>query len=410
MPKPDIHEEHLQLKAICNLGLALAAHHQDFDDKLNSCVGELSEVIKAEQVSLMILEDGVLVVRAASNKKIVGMAVPMDQDAISTSVVRTGQPVYTKEVTEETRLAGLCHQGDASKYRTGSLMCLPLLDDTGPVGVLNFTDKIGAPYFSEYDFTLAQGIAVQLGRLIHFSALHAKLDEAYSRLEATQQAKDELMHMIFHDMKAPITAVKEVLNLLSEPGGLTEELRGQYLGLAQGDLELLWRRITNMLDLNRLDADQYPMNPANLNLCTLVEETVRRLKPIARAYGVELTLDCQGEPEPLADEDLVERMVTNLITNAMRYSAVEQGGGGKVQVSVLAEEGKALIQVCDSGPGVDPALGEGIFERFKQGKNSPGSSGLGLFFCRRASSMMGGGVDYDNLDGGGAKFTLSLPL
>ena len=106
----------------------------------------------------------------------------------------------------------------------------------------------------------------------------------------------------------------------------------------------------------------------------------------------------------------MERILVNLLINAVRVSGPEQGGGGKVGLELEALDGEAVLRVTDSGPGVDPELGQDIFERFTQGKRSKGSSGIGLYFCRRAARLMGGEVDYHNLESNGAVFELRLPL
>lgn len=266
--------------------------------------------------------------------------------------------------------------------------------------MLNLSDKAGAPAFGQDDLALAQTIASQLSRL----------SEAYQELSRAQRAKDDLMFMIFHDMKALVTGVKEVLKFLGPGHDLSPEERTQYLALAESDLELLWWRITNLLDLNRMDADQLPQNPTPLNMAALVRESLGRLAAVARVREVELELEAQGQPEVLADEDLVERIVVNLVFNALKFSSPEEGGGGLVSLTVTSDQDRALVQVVDSGPSVEGELGEDIFERYTQGQVTQGNSGIGLYFCRRAARLLGGDVTYENLASGGCRFTLYLPL
>ena len=218
------------------------------------------------------------------------------------------------------------------------------------------------------------------------------------------------MYLIFHDMKAPLTGVKEILKLLGPDGDLGREEREQFLALADSDLELLWRRITNLLDLNRMDGDQMPVNLVPLDLAALAGESCARLAAVARVRGVELAVTKARRIEVSADEDLVERIVANLVFNALKFSSPEEGGGGRVSLAVAGSGPWALIEVKDSGPGVEPELGETIFERFAQGRVTTGSTGLGLYFCRRAARLLGGEVDYQNRDEGGACFRLKLPL
>lgn len=398
-----------RLSTLMELAGLLADAGLDLGAKLQRCLEGLAGLIGAESASLMLVEDGRLAVRAASNPLLLGLTLALDQDAISTLVLTTGRPICLPDLGRSP-LAGLGRQGDRSHYRTASLISLPLLVDGQAVGVLNLGDKAGAEAFDPADLDLALELARHLGRQIHFSALHARLEQAQAELVAAHQAKDDLLHLILHDMKAPLTAVKELLRLLAPERGLAEAERGQYLGLAEAELETLWRRVTNLLDLNRMDAGQLPLQPVPLDLASLAGEVAARMAVLARPRGVELVLDIRDQPRPLADEDLVERILVNLLMNATRHSAPEEGGGGRVSLRLSAGQGSALVEVADSGPGVDPALGPAVFERHRQGRVNRGSAGLGLYFCRRAARLLGGEVFYVNSPGGGARFSLVLPL
>lgn len=405
---PGLWEENARLRSLVELSRGLADPQEPLERKLDECVQALARLTKAECCSLMLVEGEELVVRAANHTQLVGLATLLSETSIATEVFRSGQAVYAKEV-KESDFAQVCRQGGKRSYRTGSLISLPLMEGGQVVGVLNLADKAGAPYFSEQDAEAAQGIAQEISRLVNFSALHARLKSAYQELSQAQQAKDELMHLIFHDMKAPIAAVKEVLGLLEPASGLDLEEKGQYLAAARDDLERLWRRITNLLDLKRLEAGQYPLELMPLNLAEIAREAVGRLSPLSRTHGVEILVEVVSEPSVIADEDLLERIITNLLLNAAKHSAPESGGGGRVRLSVKNHGGRAWLEVADSGTGVDPALGEDIFKRFVSDGAGRGSTGLGLFFCRQAAGLMGGEVGYENKPDG-AVFQVGLLL
>ena len=402
-------QENQRLSALVELGNLLADPVLALEGKLQHCALVLASLAQAERASIMLLEGEELVVRAATNPGIIGLATPLGQSSISTQVVQSGQPIYLTDVGSSD-YAQVRREGDRSTYRTQSLISLPLREDGRSVGVLNLSDKVGAATFDQNDLDLAQAIASQVSRLINFSALHSRLTLAYEELSRAQRAKDDLMYMIFHDMKAPVTGVEEVLELLGPGHDLSPEEHAQYLTLAESDLELLWRRITNLLDLNRMDSDQLPLNPTPIKLSALLRESLARLAAVAQVREVELELKVEDEAEVLADEDLVERILVNLVFNALKFSSPEEGGGGQVRVAVAADRGQVWVEVIDSGPGVDPHLGEDIFERYTQGHATRGSSGLGLYFCRRAARLLGGEVSYRDLEQGGSAFRLTLPL
>ena len=405
---PRLEAENKRLRTLFQLCHTLARPEIGLAERLRKCVKELAKLSKAEKCSLMLVEQGRLEVKAATDHGVVGMNIPLEQMAISTEVVRSGLPVYLKDIADSP-FARVARAADGSSYRTGSVISLPLKDEGVVVGVLNLSDKVGQPYFDQEDLEIASAMADQVAALINFSALHSRLDQTYQDLGETQRAKQELMNMIFHDMKAPLTAIKEALGLLSRDQNMSPAEKGRYLSLAELDAELLWRRVTNLMDLNRMESGQMPVRSQPLDLCALAEETIVRLSIVAGAHSVKLNMEVDVEPDIMADEDLVERILANILINAMKFSSPDAGGGGTVSVRLGVDDRFALIEVADEGPGVDPELGEKAFERYAHGRHK-GSSGMGLYFCRRAAWLLGGEVVYRNQPGGGACFTISLPL
>lgn len=144
----------------------------------------------------MLVEGRQLVVRAATNQRIVCIANPLEADSISGQVARSGQAVYITDVAQSAFAQVRC-EGDRSNYRIKSLISLPLVAEGQPMGVLNLSDKAGAPAFGQNDLALAQTIAFQLSCLINFNALHSRLCLARAlKLEAqgeVDKAVEEFM-------------------------------------------------------------------------------------------------------------------------------------------------------------------------------------------------------------------------
>lgn len=400
--------ENKRLRTLFKLSHTLARPEIDLAERLRQCVRELAKLAKAEKCSLMLAENGHLEVKAATNNGVVGMNIPLEQMAVSTEVVRSGKAIFLTDIADSP-FASVARSTDDSTYRTGSVISLPLKDEGVVVGVLNLSDKVGQAQFNQEDLDIAAALADQISTLVNFSALHSRLDQAYQDLAETQRAKQELMHMIFHDMKAPLTAVKEALGLISRSQDLSPAERERFMALAELDAELLWRRVTNLMDLNRMESGEMPVRPQPLSLAALADETITRLSVIADSNAVSFKLALDAQPEIMADEDLTERILANLLINAVKFSSPQAGGGGHVELRLGVDGDFALIEVSDDGPGVDPELGQEMFERYAHGRHK-GSSGLGLYFCRRAAWLMGGEVVYRNRPGGGASFTISLPL
>lgn len=402
-----LEDENRKLKGLLELSRILARADIALDQRLQELVTALSRLAKAEKCSLMLLEEGRLEVRAATNRGVVGMNMPVEQMAVSTEVLRSGRAICLRDIAASS-FAAVGRHGDSSSYRTGSFMCLPLNDEGLTIGVLNLSDKRGQDHFDDQDLFMAQAIADQVAVLVSFSAMHQRLDLAYQDLRRSQRAKEELMRMLFHDMKAPLSALREALRLLSSER-LAPDERARCLALAELDTEQLWRRVSNLLDLGRMEDGQMPLRPGPVRPAQLAGEVLSSLSSVAGFYGVETGLELRADPEISTDEDLVERILLNLIVNALRFSSPENGGGGRVSVRVDVDAHNVLIEVEDAGPGVDPELGQEIFDRYRHGRSDKDSSGLGLYFCQRAAWLMGGEIAFRNT-AAGANFVVSLPL
>lgn len=401
-------EENRRLGALVRLSSTLADSRLDLDVKFTACVETLGDLAGAERTSLMMVEDLELVVRAATNPEIIGLRSPLTAHTISTDVVKSGRAIYITDVGQSD-YASARREGDQSTYRTNSLISVPLCDAGTVTGVLNLSDKLGSDSFDRDDFHLAQTIAGQISNLVYFSALHSRLVQAFNELGKANQVKDDLMRMILHGLKAPLTGAKEMVRLAAEEPAEDSGEQRQRLDLAGSELELLWRRVTNLLDLSRMEAGEPSLNREPVNLATLATEARHTLGAMARGKGVKVWLETSGEPTAMADEELAERIVVNLLLNALQVSAPERGGKGEVTIQVNDHDQVASLEVIDSGPGVDTGRLGDPFEAAGHAAPDQPPPGQGLRFSRQAARLMHGEVSFTNLAQGGARFSLTLP-
>lgn len=400
-------EENRRLSALVELGGTLADSRLDLKAKLQACVETLARLAGAERASLMMVEGDELVVLASTNPDIVGLKSLLRSHTISTNVVDSGEPVYITDVSKS-EYADARREGDQSTYRTNSLICLPLSDAGTVAGVLNLSDKLGADAFGEHDFQLAQTIAKQVSGLIYFSALHSRLVEAFNQLDRATRAKDDLMHMILHDLKAPLTGAKEMIRLLrAEP--CEEDQRRHHLDLAGSELEQLWRRVSNLLDLSRMDSGAAEMDREPIKLSALAEEARRSLEPVIAVSGVRVWMEAAGDPKAMLDEELAERVVANLLLAALHASAPDAGGRGEVTINISGQDDLACLEVVDTGGGLDPAAASTLFQRPARDASGSEVGSHAMYFCRRAARAMGGDLTFGNLPQGGSRFRFTAP-
>ncbi len=233
-----------------------------------------------------------------------------------------------------------------------------------------------------------------------------QLRENLLRLQQLETLRDNLTHMIVHDMRAPLMAVDGHLKLLEMFEVQTLSADGKsYLAQAREGSARLNRMISEMLAVSKLEAGH--LKPV-LKTCDLVE-LARKITRTAEALQADKTLRFASPLKqlPLAvDEELIGRVLENLLTNALKFAA----DGGKVLVKLTGTERQARLEVTDDGIGIAAEHQTRIFEKFGQVEGSPRrrGTGLGLAFCKLAVEAHGGQIGVHSQPGKGSTFWLTL--
>jgi signal transduction histidine kinase len=227
--------------------------------------------------------------------------------------------------------------------------------------------------------------------------------EALRRLEAL---RDSFTHMVAHDMRGPLSGITAALELaLADlPPGFPA--LAKKLELAQAGAGHLSAMITQMLELSRMEAGRMPLKPSACDLAALARSAVEARR--ADGGGRRVALDLPPEPvSARCDPDLVERVLDNLLSNALKFTRP----AGHVTVTVRPQGRWVRVEVGDDGPGIAPEHRAQVFDKFHQtpaGVRAHGV-GLGLAFCKSAVLAHHGEIGVDNPDGGGCRFWFTLP-
>ncbi|HEX6750793.1 MAG TPA: ATP-binding protein [Longimicrobium sp.] len=222
--------------------------------------------------------------------------------------------------------------------------------------------------------------------------------------------KDEFISVVSHELRTPLTAIRGSLGLLAAGKAGEVPQRGQrMLEIAVQNTDRLIRLINDILDIERIESGKVAMEPRPVNLAELVQNAAEVMLPMAERAGVELYV--WAEPVSLmADPDRILQVLTNLISNAVKFS----NPGGTVEITVEPADGEALVRVTDHGRGIPEDRLESIFERFQQVDSSDsrqkGGTGLGLAICRTIVSQHGGEIWADSELGEGSTLSFTLPM
>lgn len=229
--------------------------------------------------------------------------------------------------------------------------------------------------------------------------------------EQNSQAKSRFLATLGHEIRTPMTGVLGMAELLLGAGlPLPQRTRVQAI---QGAGQHLLGLLDDALDLARIEAGKLGLDAAPFDLQSVLETTAALLRPLAEAKGLAFSLVCAADTpmHRLGDAKRVRQIVMNLASNAIKFTDV---GTVTVSVQPLAPVG-VLIEVSDTGPGLDDAQQARLFQRFEQADGARtagryGGSGLGLAICRELAQAMAGEIELVSAPGQGAQFRVRLPL
>jgi len=232
------------------------------------------------------------------------------------------------------------------------------------------------------------------------------LAASYAELRKLEELRDNLTHMIIHDLRSPLTGVIGYLDLLKRHATPKLDARdASYINIAFDAAQNLNEMITSLLDTNRLESGEMPLDCDEHDVAEIVRKSVESL---AGALGErKLTTSFAGEDQTaFCDIELVRRVISNLLTNAIKFTPAK----GSIIVRVVSNEGSTEVSVADNGRGIPAEYHAKIFEKFGQlQEGAQHSTGLGLTFCKLAIEAQGGAIDLESTPGEGSRFWFTLP-
>lgn len=240
--------------------------------------------------------------------------------------------------------------------------------------------------------------------------LGERLDWMRTRLLEVEQEKNRFLRHISHELKTPLTAIREGAELLNEGvvGHLNDQ-QGEITAILRDNTLQLQKLIENLLDFNIASSRSTRLRLEQVALRRLIYNVLSDHKVAVLAR--QLVLDVSLDPVTLeGDRAKLQTLVDNLVSNAIKFSPEK----GRLQVRLQAHDGQAVIEVADSGPGIPEAERRRVFDAFYQGSNVANGhvrgTGLGLAIAREYAQAHGGYIEVIDADGAGACLRVVLPL
>ena len=253
---------------------------------------------------------------------------------------------------------------------------------------------------------------VRIATLYQQAQEHSReLERAYADLRRAEAMRDDLMHMIIHDLRAPLTSIMASFDLIGIAADkLPDKTLQHYLTNARAAARRTLWMIDDLLNLSKLEAGQLQPALESFSLPAMLADKQEAYLTQLTREGKSLTVNVPPNlPAVRADKDLISRVLDNLISNALKYTL----SGGHIDIGVELNEQSFIVRVYDDGDPIPPEEYARIFEKFIQGSNASAhlekGTGLGLAFCRLAIIAHGGKLWVESPSDRGSTFVFPLP-
>lgn len=406
----------------------LASRYLTLSQKLDQSGQLIREKVSGSKGSIMLYDDELqqLKVVSATRQSIVGIVQDLSLQSISGYVCVEKKPLLIKDISRDTRFP--CR---SEQYKTSSLISVPLLSDQNQViGVINISDKEGNKSFTQEDLSILSEYASWITPFIENLCIQDRLEKEKEKyrdlareLEIKQQElliasteRSELVQMVVHDFKSPLSAIISNMDLLSYLG--PSDSQKPIIETAFKGASKLLEMIDDFLHIARMDEwNERGMEPRPVDFYSLVLKQLEEINSIAVSKKITFDHSSIYPVNVWGDTALFGHLVQNLLSNAVKY--ISEGGnitigmetwksrrGGDLSDTVL----KFFVE--DNGEGIDDAYKEKIFDKFVRTKKSEEQgikgTGIGLFICRKIVTMFKGKIWVEDAVPRGSRFCIIL--
>jgi signal transduction histidine kinase len=296
------------------------------------------------------------------------------------------------------------------EVRYWSPMHVPVLDASGDVAYIihrveDVTEFIQLKQRAAEASDEAAGAMTKLEADIYMRG--QEVSEANRKLREIDRLRTNFFANVSHELRTPLTLILgPVARMLAAAGPGDPNRRG--LETVERNAKLLLKQVNDLLDIAKLEAGQLDLDYAKVDMAQFVRLLAANFEGLAHDHRIALNVHA---PETLLvemDEEKVERVILNLLSNAFKFTPA----AGSIDIAVERDGEGVVLRVADSGPGIPPASRDKVFERFQQLEDTgkTGGTGLGLSIVKEFVMLHGGGVHVETSALGGAAFVVRLPL
>ncbi len=409
---PAPHDPVAQLRFLHEV-LRLATTAQTWEELLETVVDGARVGMRAEVSSLYLMDrSGLSLTLAATNgldRHHIGRAVIPFGEGITGRTAASRAPITVDDISEDPRF--LWVRGLDQRRFITSMLSVPLTWHDQVVGVLNVQTEKRRTFTAE-DISQLSAIADLLAGILEKGRLQREAEAQVAQLQALDQARNELIALVTHELRTPLAVVRAYTDLLAEEPALDgrfsrdpvrRQTRANWHQGTVDQVERLDRLVDSILESVRVVPDR-PAELASIDLNEFVEDLLEDVAPLLHRHSPGIARS--RHLHVLADPARLRQVLEHLLENAVKYAPPDT----RVEVEWTLVEGVARIAVSDEGPGIPPEWRERIFEPYSRRETQTArGSGIGLYAARRLAESMRGRLWCEPAPSGGARFVLALP-
>lgn len=329
------------------------------------------------------------------------------------------------EEMEESPLKGLFRELDIS-------LAYPIAVEKKDIAILLLGRKLSGDIYFDHDLKLLDLFSREAGIAIQNSRTYREVKSLNKELEARVKArtrdlkesqerellkarsvaklKDEFVFVAAHELRAPITAIRGFLELVSETNNKMPKDMAANLEEIHYASDHLNHLVNDLLEVARSEADAMPIEMSSVDIRVLMDETLKELSPVAKKSKIKFKNELVSSVSVLADKSKIKEVFTNLISNGIKYN--KDGGEIFIQAVTVPEVDRVFIEIRDTGYGIPVDQQDKIFGKFFRASTEQSGkvlgTGLGLFITRMLIQKMGGDISFSSIPDGGTTFSFYL--
>lgn len=223
--------------------------------------------------------------------------------------------------------------------------------------------------------------------------------------EEANKAKLQFFTNISHELRTPLTLIADPVNYIIHDDNLNSQQRSM-LQIVQRNVLVLTQLVSEILDFRKVQNGKMELRLSDFNLTESMKQWIKLFSVSAQKKHIAISMDAPDTIMLRADQDKIERICYNLLSNALKYTSE----GGEITLTAKEENGRVMISVADNGCGISSDELPYIFDRFYQAKNAGRGTGIGLAIVKAFTELHHGEVSATSIEGKGSSFTIHIPV